>query len=397
MAGVKTCEDKINSLEIHSRGDKTLSDMPEELLREVCMYLPTNQLHYNMRNVSKEMRSVIEDLKLDPMGNFIARSGKYGSKDYRVLSVFKQNNKILMSCSKIDLPFPQGWTDSQPSFFKAAFRGKFMMKKGEGVFEYRSDSKDWKSIEEPPEQFHSYSTEWISPSVLVCVGMQMAYMPSENWTGVACKVQLLNLDVKNPKWHAPPVLRDNPLGPAISNPYLFNVANGSIIMCGGYNDGKETLNGAYKGILSDNKDIIRWMELDSMPSKPCFGAAFKLKNKLYIFGGMNGNEGMMVKVEWLRSSLVYDLVREKWSKGPKLPEVFEFPQGFTDSNEEYAFIYGDKPLGDLKKYKAIGRAESYEPVMYVFHDVHGFQKITDITSNVFCGKAKNFEVVHTIN
>ena len=112
---------------------------------------------------------------------------------------------------------------------------------------------------------------------------------------------------------------------------------------------------------------------------------------------MNGNEGMMVKVEWLRTSLVYDLVREKWSKGPKLPEVFEFPQGFTDSNEEYAFIYGDKPLGDLKKYKAIGRAESYEPVMYAFHEVHGFQKITDIASNVYCGKAKNFEVVHTIS
>ena len=29
--------------------------------------------------------------------------------------------------------------------------------------------------------------------------------------------------------------------------------------------------------------------------------------------------------------------------------------------------------------------------------MHGFQKITDIASNVYCGKAKNFEVVHTIN
>ena len=91
MADLKSCEDKINNLEIHSRGDKTLSDMPEELLREVCLYLPTNQLHYKRRNVSKEMRSVIEDLKLGPIRKFVARSGKYGSKDYRVLSIFKQH------------------------------------------------------------------------------------------------------------------------------------------------------------------------------------------------------------------------------------------------------------------------------------------------------------------
>ena len=45
----------------------------------------------------------------------------------------------------------------------------------------------------------------------------------------------------------------------------------------------------------------------------------------FIVGGMNGNGGMMVKVEWMRTSLIYDLAREKWSKGPKLPQVFEFP------------------------------------------------------------------------
>ena len=397
MADIKTCEQKLNDMEIDCIGDKTLSDMPEDLLREVCSYLPSNQLHYNMRNVSKELRSVVEDLQLKPIGNFIVRSGKYGAKDYRVLSVFMKNEKMSLSCSKIDLKFPEGWIDSQPSFFKAAFNGKFVMKKGESVFEYRSDAKDWKLVEEPPEQFHTYSTGWISPSTLVCVGMQMAYMPGENWTGVACKVQLLDLNVKKPKWHAPPVYRDNPLGAAISSPYLFDIGNEEIIMCGGYNDAKDTLNGTYRGILSNNKDIIRWSELEVMPSKPCFAAAFKLKNKLYIVGGMNGNGGMMVKVEWMRTSLVYDLAREKWSKGPKLPQVFEFPHAFTDSKEEYAFIYGDKPLGDMTKYKAIGRAENYEPIMYSFHEDHGFQEITDVDANVYGGKARNFEVLKTID
>ena len=134
-----------------------------------------------------------------------------------------------------------------------------------------------------------------------------------------------------------------------------------------------------------------------MPSKPCFGASFKLQNKLYIVGGMNGNEGMRAKAEWLKTSLVFDLVRERWSKGPKLPQILEFPKAFTDSKEEYAFIYGDKPLGDMIKYKAIGRAESYEPVMFAFHEEHGFHEVTDIDPEIFSGKkARNFEILYTI-
>ena len=197
-----------------------------------------------MQLTSREnIRDVVNDLNVKLIGSFLVKSKTSG---IQVLSVYLKGKKMSMAGSNLELTLPKDWFPSKhPAYFKAAFKGKFVKKKGDGTFEYESDKKDWTIVEEPPEQFHNYTVGWISPNVLVCVGMMMAYMPSENWTGVACKVQIMDVDAKKPKWHCPPVYRDNPLGPAIATPYLFNTANGTMIMCGGYNDDKDTFNGTY--------------------------------------------------------------------------------------------------------------------------------------------------------
>ena len=121
-------------------------------------------------------------------------------------------------------------------------------------------------------------------------------------------------------------------------------------------------------------------------------ASFKLKNKLYIIGGMNGDRGMRVAVEWLRNTLVYDLKRETWSKGPKLPCVLEFPKAFADSKEEYAFIYGDSPPGDEEMYTEHGEKDR---VMLSFNEEHGFQKVEDI-HELPLDSSSDWDVLHTI-
>jgi len=51
----------------------------------------------------------------------------------------------------------------------------------------------------------------------------------------------------------------------------------------------------------------------------------------------------------------------------------------------------------MGKYKAIGRAESYEPVMFPFQEEHGYQEVTDVDPEIFRGKkARDFEILHTI-
>ena len=60
-------------------------------------------------------------------------------------------------------------------------------------------------------------------------------------------------------------------------------------------------------------------------------------------------------------------------------------------------MINDKPLGDMMKYKAIGRADSYEPVMFAYHEEHGFHEVTDVDPEIFSGKkARNFEILYTI-
>lgn len=390
-AGVTVCEKELETLKLSSQGSNTFSALPEALIREICLYLPGNKLHHSIRNVSTELRSVVNALNVKPIGSFIVESKGFGT---HVLYAYMKNNKISICGSPLELNRPKGWHPTvHPAYFKAAFKGKFVMNKAEGTFEYQSDKKDWTCIEEPPDQFHNYSICWISPSVLVNIGMMMAYMPSENWTGVACKVQLLNVDTKKPKWHTPPVYRNNPLGPAICRPYLFNTANGTMIMCGGYNDDKDTFDGTYRGVLGEDGDIIQWTELDKMPNKHCFAASFKLKNKIYVIGGMNGDQGMRVAVEWLQNTLVFDLTRETWSKGPKLPFILEFPKAFADLKEEYAFIYGDKPRGESTKYE--GRHGSKDHVMLSFNEESGFQKVEDLHQFPL-DSSSDWDVVHTI-
>ena len=394
MTDVTVCEKELGSLKLSSHGSKTFSDMPETLIREICLYLPGNKLHHSIRNVSRELRSVVKELGVKPIGSFIVESKGFG---VHVLYAYIKNKKMSMCGSPLEITLPEGWHPSvHPAYFKAAFKGKFVRKKEDGTFEYQSDKKDWKSLEEPPDQFRNYSACWISPSVLVDVGMMMAYMPSENWTGVACKIQLLNVNAKKPKWFTPPVYRNNPLGPAICRPYLFNTSNGTMIMCGGYNeDTKETFNSTYRGVLSEDGDIIQWTVLDKMPNKHCFGASFKLKNKLYIIGGMNGDQGMRAGVEWLTNTLVFDLTRESWSKGPKLPCILEWPKAFADLKEEYAFIYGDKPRGDNSKYYE-GGAGSKDHVMLSFTEECGFQQVEDL-HRVPLDSSNDWEVLHTID
>ena len=398
MTDITKCEKKLYSLHL-SQDSKSFLDLPEDLIRGVCLKLPSKQLHHNIRNVSTEIRSVIEDLSLRPIGSFLMKS----EKGFYVLYAYSKNKKISIEGSKIDMIAPEHWRKfGSPGYFKAAFKGKFVMNKEKLAFEYQKDKKDWKSIEEPPEQFSDHATIWITPHVLVCIGMQMAYMPMEGRNIVACKVQLLNFDVKKPKWYAPPVYRDNPLGLCISHPFLFNPTEGTIIMCGGYDD--FTRNNAYKGILSQDKDIINWTELDVMPCKRLSAASFQLKNKLYIVGGMNGDNGLRSAVEWMADTLVFNLASETWSKGKRLPCTLEFPKAFVDSKGEYAFICGEMPkggskdeLGDFrtKDFKS-EEPESSNMVMFTFNEEQGFKEVEDIDMEQFPFDCDDWEVVHTI-
>ena len=114
-----------------------------------------------------------------------------------------------------------------------------------------------------------------------------------------------------------------------------------------------------------------------MPNKQCFGAAFRIKTKLYIVGGMNGDKGMMVAAEWVQTTLVFDLISETWSKGPKVPYILQFPKAFVTSTEQYAFIYGDMGEEDGKMY---GRNGDKERVLLSFNEEEGFRRVEDINN-----------------
>ena len=153
----------------------------------------------------------------------------------------------------------------------------------------------------------------------------------------------------------------NPLPLNIKAPTITNVGTNKVILVGGFTvTGLDASNRVFQGEFTENKKDVTWKELAPMEKKRCLHIAFKLRNNIYVAGGL-------VSADWQRqcsdagqwhcSCEQYNLEENKWSISRyRLPFPLVNASVSVSADKTFAVI-----TGGLSKNKCIRR---YTRIVY---------------------------------
>ena len=117
----------------------------------------------------------------------------------------------------------------------------------------------------------------------------------------------------------------------------------------------------FEGSLNEKEDGMNWTKLPSMKNARWYHAAFYVRKKLYVVGGASSSGS------WYGSSEVYDVLKETWLDGPKLPYALCFPTAVNIPTQSFSIVFGEK-------FEKSGKRG-----IIIFDDVQGFREIASIT------------------
>lgn len=115
---------------------------------------------------------------------------------------------------------------------------------------------------------------------------------------------------------------------------ITSVEGTKVVFAGGfrYHPNYTALTVVFDGVLDENEDDIQWKQLPDFKIARSERAAFYLRYKLYIAGGVDN------LTVWLDSCEVYDTLEGTWSNGPNLPCPLVCSSTATDPNGTIALI-----------------------------------------------------------
>ena len=255
-----------------------------------------------------------------------------------MLFIFKRKKKISSSFSKLTAGYPKNEAEGA---FGGLCKGKIIIGHGKHVFEYQVKENKWNRIEHenysPNDRFDAQSTV-IDDKILLCGDWTRTYVELLIFETLANSISCLPSEKRNVT-----ICRQKfcPTSLPIDVRYhtLTKIGDDSVLMIGGVLDNIIT-NRVFLGTLINRhmgyKDVI-WEELMGMSYSRFRHIAFKMKNQVYVFGGMLQLHSNLTTCER------YDLSEKRWYNCHyTLPYALSYASVVVDDDETVAIIIGGK-------------------------------------------------------